>query len=299
MRDADLRAHGHRAKDPEDLTDRGCARRSLFRDRRIARLSAERALSDCGDARRGPAPYHELPDGTPLREAPGRARPHAVLRRRKRHGAADGPLRFGEHGPRGLKYEDYKLALTEDAARRRLPTRKLQGPDRCSTSCPGASARAATRARYLSGTRSAAATCSGRHRPASPASTGCAPASRASPQTPRSISSCPSATPIRSATSRDRLPSTRAIFYIESSTDALRQRDARSRDFDYRVLAPRAMQDANAQPAPRCCFDVLGHAGRGRAEGQGHRSGRPRRLHRSICSIRPSLTSSASRTRRR
>jgi RHS repeat-associated protein len=58
-------------------------------------------------------PYHQIPDGS------------AAQRRLVQHGctayfddASDtaspfAPLPFGQHGPRGLKYEDYKLALTQ------------------------------------------------------------------------------------------------------------------------------------------------------------------------------------------
>jgi RHS repeat-associated protein len=55
--------------------------------------------------------YHELPDGSPQKRIVEHTR---TLYFDDAGLAPAGALPFGQHGPRGLKYEDYKLALTKD-----------------------------------------------------------------------------------------------------------------------------------------------------------------------------------------
>ena len=72
---------------------------------------------------------------------------------------------------------------------------------------------------------------------------------------PHNISICPNVTPTPSAIS-PHWNMTHAISYIQSSTDALGNRTEVT-EFDFRVLAPRQMKDANDNLS-EVRFDILG-----------------------------------------
>src|SRR5262249_17380388 len=81
----------------------------------------------------GPLQYHQQP---PPPAPPGQPNAHKRLVELARTlyfddasdtAAPTRALDFGKHGPRGLKYEDYKLALTDDLLNRVFQTRDAAG----------------------------------------------------------------------------------------------------------------------------------------------------------------------------
>ena len=158
------------------------------------------------------------------------------------------PLAFGQHGPRGLKYEDYKLALTDTLLTAVFGAKLAE-------SIVGSSARqklaSARTSGYLSGSELA-----DRFKPLDTTGqfwirsgvTGFAPDAAQHFFLPeRYEDSFGNVTEI-AFDPRD--------LYIESTTD-VRSNEVRIIDFDFRLLAPRAMQDANGN-VTRAAFNVLG-----------------------------------------
>ncbi len=201
--------------------------------------------------------YHQQPDPA------GPARP--VQKRIVEHvrslyfddasdtGAPTAALRFGEHGPRGLKYEDYKLALTENllAAVFRVPGAAGAVVDRLSDEvAAGTDVRALlddpARSGYVDGATIDVALAA-QYWMRSGAAGFDADAAQHFFLPRRYTDPFGNITEV-AFDARDLL--------IESSTDT-RGNVTRVRDFDGRVLAPRALEDANGN-VTRVAFDVFG-----------------------------------------
>jgi RHS repeat-associated protein len=158
------------------------------------------------------------------------------------------PLAFGSHGPRGLKYEDYKLALTETLLTAVLGIRLDE-------SIAGGSARqklaTAKTSGYLSGTdlakRFKSLDTTGQYWMRSGVAGFAPDATRHFFLPERYTDPFDNVTEI-SFDSCD--------LYIDSTKDA-RGNETRVVDFDFRVVAPRAVQDANGN-VTRAAFDILG-----------------------------------------
>src|SRR5262245_10215891 len=158
------------------------------------------------------------------------------------------PLAFGRHGPRGLKYEDYKLALT-DTLLAAVFSAKL------AELIVGGSAwqklTSATTSGYLSGSdladRFKPLDTAGQYWMRSGIAGFASDAAKHFFLPERYEDSFGNVTDI-AFDSRD--------LYIESTRDA-RGNETRVVEFDFRALAPRAMQDANDN-VTRSAFDVLG-----------------------------------------
>jgi RHS repeat-associated protein len=158
------------------------------------------------------------------------------------------PLAFGQHGPRGLKYQDYKLALTDNLLTAVFGNR-LADP------IAGSSARqkltSTTTTGYLSGTdlahQFAPLDTSGQYWMRSGIVGFAADAAQNFFLPERYEDSFGHTTNV-TFDSRN--------LFIESTTDA-RSNEVRIIDFDFVVLTPRAMQDANGN-VTRAVFDVLG-----------------------------------------
>ena len=199
----------------------------------------------------GTLQYHEQPDRT---SNPPPAQKRLVEHVRTLYFDASGtaaptkPLDFGQHGPRGLKYEDYKLALA-DALLTAVFGAKL------AQSIAGSSARqklaSATTSGYLSGTEVAdrfnPLDTTGQFWMRSGVAGFAADAAQHFFLPERYENSFGNVTEI-AFDSHD--------LYIQSTKDA-RSNEVRIIDFDFRVLALRAMQDANGN-VTRAAHDVLG-----------------------------------------
>jgi RHS repeat-associated protein len=200
----------------------------------------------------GTLQYHEQPDRT---SNPPPAQKRLVEYVRTLYfddasgtAAPENPLDFGRHGPRGLKYEDYKLALTDALLTAVFGARLAE-------SIAGSSARqklaSAATCGYLSGTELA-----DRFNPLGTAGqfwmrSGVAGFAADAAQhfflPERYEDSFGNVTEI-AFDPRD--------LYMQSTKDA-RSNEVRITDFDFRVQAPRAMQDANGN-VTRAAYDVLG-----------------------------------------
>jgi hypothetical protein len=158
------------------------------------------------------------------------------------------PLAFGQHGRRGLKYEDYQLALT-DALLTAVFGARFAEP--IVGSSAGQKLASATTSGYLSASELAdrfkPLDTTGQYWVRSGVAGFATDAAKHFFLPERYEDSFGNLTEI-AFDSRD--------LYIESTKDA-RGNEVRITDFDFRVLAPRAMQDANAN-VTRAAFDVLG-----------------------------------------
>jgi RHS repeat-associated protein len=197
-----------------------------------------------------PLEYHEQPDR--ISNPPPAQRRLVELARTIYYddAGASAPtqrLPFGEHGPRGFKYEDYKLALTEELLSAVFGAKldeSIAGSNaREKLALPNTSG-------YLSGAELAA-----RFAPSATAGeywmrsgvVGLSAAARFFlPE--RHVDSFSVATEV--------LYDNTHLYFIESTTDA-RLNESRVVDFDFRVLAPRAMSDPN-KSVTRVAFDLLG-----------------------------------------
>jgi RHS repeat-associated protein len=204
-------------------------------------------------------PYHRLPDGT----APQR-RLVEHLRTLYFDDASDtdAPARAlpsGQHGPRGLKYEDYKLALTDDllaaifASPANLPS---QPTDMLAWELrPGVTARNLLEDSLVSGYQREAA--SGRYWMRSGISGFAIDGAQHFFLPERYTDSFGAVTTLEF----DPLD-----LYVRSATDALGNRSEVLR-FDHRALAPVEMVDANGNHT-EACLDILGRVIASAAKGK-------------------------------
>lgn len=199
-----------------------------------------------------PIDYHARPDGT------AQKRLISLVRTLYFDDSGDDdapaqPLPFGQHGPRGLKYEDYKLALTDGLLGVVLGSRldeTIDGAQSIRDLLDDASVSGYAHGHLLE--------------------------SRFSPPIPQA--SLSGQYWVRSGVARFAADAHLHFFWPERYTDAFGNptlltldaydlmpqstEDARGNqtlvlEFDYRVLAPRRLQDANAN-VTRMAFDVLG-----------------------------------------
>jgi RHS repeat-associated protein len=158
------------------------------------------------------------------------------------------PLAFGQHGPRGLKYEDYKLALTDTLLTAVFGAKLAETMGGSSAIQKLASA---TRSGYLSGSNLAdrfkPLDTTGQYWMRSGVACFAADAAKHFFLPERYEDSFGNVTEI-AFDSRD--------LYIESTKDA-RANETQVVEFDFRTLTPRVMQDTNGN-VTRAAFDVLG-----------------------------------------
>lgn len=177
------------------------------------------------------------------------------------------PLPFGQHGPRGLKYEDYKLALTDDLLDAVFQRHDAHGLDALLAHElePGATARskldeprapgsAYLKSGYILGT-AIDASLAGQYWMRS----GIAGFSAASFFLPDRYFD-----PFDNVTT---LQYDSRLLFVKASTDALGN-TTEIAAFDFRVLAPREMMDANANRT-EAVFDILGRVAAVAIKGKG------------------------------